>query len=686
MKKVLSVTLALVLCVLSLLTVDVQTHAAVSYIDTISEGQTWSKSWYSSTEYQTLRLDVAETNFYRITVNDYKQSGRVLIYVYNATYEETVGYIERQGGSTYVSNDMLLYADCAYELTCYYLYNYSDSTIDASMSITFNKNTAAKPVIPNCSLSSSNLQAQLDDGEHLWLQFTTTTAGDYTLNFSDLHAYIGIYTADFQLVDYVDSEYWSDYYDAWYSKDGAIFKLAAYSKYYIEINTYEYSSTLLSMTKNYRDVQKIEIDGVYGQLTSFSEIDSDWFTFKVTYTDGHTVSGVDVEAITSVGYDNPYVEYAGESVDIQGRIYNRPGTQPVNCSYNGYTTTYYVHIESLVDWVDNLNPVGEGDYCEITYESDEEQSYWWHVNVAESGVYSVKTQNSDSFATNFESYAISIVDSNNNPIPYDSNIIGWPLVAGIDYALNVIYTYDDGYTWNDVEFWLDKEDTVQNGWAQSHGNWIYYENGVLATYWKYIGSSWYYFGETGVMQTGWQLINNNWYYFGDSGNMLTGWQYLGSSWYYFNAGGTMYTGWMQSGSIWYYFTDSGNLATGWQYIGTSWYYFNESGVMQTGWQYIGYNWYYFTGSGNMLTGWQYLGSSWYYFTDSGNMVTGWQLINNNWYYFHSGGNMATGWLNLGGDVWYYLADGGNMLTGLQVLGGNEYYFNASGVWVPSMTR
>ena len=86
MKKVLSVTLALVLCVLSLLSVDVKSNAAVSYIDSITVGQTWSDSWSSYEESSTVILDVRETGFYQITYNDYYQNGYVFILIYDTYF------------------------------------------------------------------------------------------------------------------------------------------------------------------------------------------------------------------------------------------------------------------------------------------------------------------------------------------------------------------------------------------------------------------------------------------------------------------------------------------------------------------------------------------------------------------------------------------------------------------------
>ena len=68
---------------------------------------------------------------------------------------------------------------------------------------------------------------------------------------------------------------------------------------------------------------------------------------------------------------------------------------------------------------------------------------------------------------------------------------------------------------------------VSAGWIQTAGRWSYTENSVLATGWKKIGGSWYYFNGSGIMQTGWKKLSGVWYYLKPRGAMQTGWAKIG---------------------------------------------------------------------------------------------------------------------------------------------------------------
>ncbi|MBQ1186552.1 MAG: hypothetical protein IIX54_02560, partial [Clostridia bacterium] len=434
-------------------------------------------------------------------------------------------------------------------------------------------------------------------------------------------------------------------------------------------------------TRNTKDVVDVVLNVPSNSLSCFSDIDAYSFAYKIIFTDKTTTEYEYYEEIEREGYEAPIVEYVGEYAEVGYDTYLQAGSQPVDVTYQGNTTTYYVQVESLVSWVSDTKVYGVNDTFSIKYSAGVEEPAWFRIRVKESGIYSPYRYNEDDFSTNFEYYSLDIVDSNNEAAWYSDDYYGWALNAGEDYVIKFDYIFASGHERNTIEFWFQKEASLKNGWSQNGGKWYYYENGFLVTGWRYIGTTWYYFNDDGIMQTGWQLIDSTWYYFNVGGAMQTGWQYIGGTWYYFNISGDMRTGWLQNGSVWYYLTDNGGMVTGWRLIDSNWYYFNASGAMRTGWQYIGNTWYFFNSGGDMRTGWMQNGSIWYYFTPGGHMAIGWHYIDSNWYYFYPGGNMVTGWLNLGG-IWFYLAEGGNMVTGWQQIGYNWYYFNTSGVWIP----
>ena len=63
------------------------------------------------------------------------------------------------------------------------------------------------------------------------------------------------------------------------------------------------------------------------------------------------------------------------------------------------------------------------------------------------------------------------------------------------------------------------------------------------------------------MATGWRQMDGSWYYFDGSGRMVTGWQKLGDIWYYFDGSGRMAEGIIELGGIRYYLEPgSGKMA------------------------------------------------------------------------------------------------------------------------------
>ena len=223
---------------------------------------------------------------------------------------------------------------------------------------------------------------------------------------------------------------------------------------------------------------------------------------------------------------------------------------------------------------------------------------------------------------------------------------------------------------------------VNPGWTQNGNIWGYVkEDGTPAkAEFLKIGVNTFYFDENGVMATGWKEVEGTWYYFYNSGRMLTGWQKIGANWFYFEADGAMVTGWKAIGTKWYYFYDSGRMLTGWQKIDGYWYYLKSSGEMTKGWLNDGGKWFYFDGSGHMATGWKAVGTKWYYFFDSGRMATGWLQEGGNWYYLKSSGEMTKGWAKIGANTFYF--DGsGHMATGTKVINGTTYRFKSNGALI-----
>ena len=298
------------------------------------------------------------------------------------------------------------------------------------------------------------------------------------------------------------------------------------------------------------------------------------------------------------------------------------------------------------------------------------------------------------------------------------------------------YTYIEKFFGKQEKDWvyLNSDGSLVTGWNKINGTWYYFDeenscsmntgpndiNGVL-----------YYFSESGawVSQTGWQSFLHSYYFTGESrkewvyvspdGRLATGWRQIGSSQYYFDEE----TGFMLSGGIYYvdggyrFFSGSGaHVSTvGWQSLSYTvnnttskeWYYINSDGTVATGWKTIGGKDYFFEDGygyegyniGRMYSdGWHWIDGEEEFFDPSGacktnvgwvtvdgytryrksdgNYATGWYKVENIYYYFDNNGNMQTGWIKYG-NSWYFCDP--EMLTNSVVYqNGKYYYIEASG--------
>lgn len=101
---------------------------------------------------------------------------------------------------------------------------------------------------------------------------------------------------------------------------------------------------------------------------------------------------------------------------------------------------------------------------------------------------------------------------------------------------------------------------VSKWYADQDGNWRYLKNGLDASGWVLINTTWYYLDpSTGVMLTGWQKIGGSWYWLESWGGMRIGWLYDEGSWYYLSGSGAMVTGWYEVSEHIYQFAPSGRM-------------------------------------------------------------------------------------------------------------------------------
>lgn len=125
-------------------------------------------------------------------------------------------------------------------------------------------------------------------------------------------------------------------------------------------------------------------------------------------------------------------------------------------------------------------------------------------------------------------------------------------------------------------------------------------NDILALYYNNKYFNWSY---SSVLLKGWQKPYNStkWTYMpSNDGLPATGWLNLNSTYYFFDEIGLMYESqWHNEGSNWYYLKANGAMAKSeWELIGNYYYAFDASGAMRRGWYKEGTNWYYLRTAAN----------------------------------------------------------------------------------------
>ena len=276
-------------------------------------------------------------------------------------------------------------------------------------------------------------------------------------------------------------------------------------------------------------------------------------------------------------------------------------------------------------------------------------------------------------------------------------VTGWKKINGIWYYFDIrnggmyqgvqevdgeLYFFTSSGAWVSQEGWQSflYSEYYSDYYGVPKKVWVYVNsNGRLATGWRQVGSSQYYFEEeTGFMWNGrTYYIDDGYRLFSASGAYLStaGWQSLPytvnnttyKEWYYINPDGTVVTGWKTIGGKDYYF-ESGYGSEG----------YNIGRMYSDGWHWIDGEEEFFDPSGACKTnvGWVTVDGYTRYRKSDGNYATGWYKVENIYYYFDNNGNMQTGWIKYG-NSWYY-CDPEMYTNSVVYQNGKYYYIEASG--------
>ncbi len=690
MKKIGSVLLAL-LTMLSLGVLGVSAEEVAGEVPMLSVGEPLRESWSADEEMTMLELAVEETGLYQFTITDHNQGGFVVYTVADyetesltlleicASIDEETGEI--QAVNPWVSASTMLVEGHTYVMVC--AYTDEESTyLAGDISIVLNKSEQSLSELPNCPIVESDLTATFDlNGK--WFSFKTDEAGDYDLYYApqDTDLAVIVYNAETgeEVATAMTQEY-DDLTDEWVFHDKLTFPLQADTQYYFCIGSYEEGvACKLSMTRNEKTVSNIIVNNPLESFTSFvnvEKIDYTCFDYRIIYSDDTWEVVDSYRDLQKRGYTIPEVTYVGETIEIPYRTIPGAGKQPIQSTYNDISTIVYVNVESLVEYVSDLQSADDGDVCFLPYDNGKETGYCWHVCVSKSGMYDFYATDIDykriDFSDMLDPCYVTFFDEKNRPVPFDEETETWALIAGKDYALNIRYRYKEELPF-EVGFCLDHVSNDlfgYDGWRLEGGKWYYYDNGkLLKNQWKQDSDGWCYLGYNGAMETDWMIDDSvGTCYVDDSGHMVTDqWVEYYGEWYYFDADGYMVkNAWRQDRNGWCYLGEYGAMMVNtWVKDSVGWCYVGDSGyIVKSNWVKDGGKWYYLDANGYMLSStWQQDSKGWCYLGADGAMKTNsWIKDSVGWCYVGADGYCVTNQWKKDSVGWVYLDHNGRMLT------------------------
>ena len=447
MKKLLSVFLCLILT-LSIIPVGMTFNVNAASYEQIGANQTWRNSWDGSQKYVYLTVD--QTGYYDLNIKDFQAEAAIVFYIkdmefnddddswYN-TYDSFNNYVE-----TYDRENIYLIKNHLYEIkVAYGDYDEYDNFVNfyADLSITFTR-TSYAPI--EFSLGN-NKNLFIGYNTYDWLEFKTSTSGDYTFTLNDY--------ADFNLDIYekisgthVKFTYF-DYYKT------TRLNLKSNTEYIIKTSSGEKNDRLVRLNiskalNNVTSVDLIQSNEIWAEdnylnnqklYLNYSDYSS--FQYTVTYSDA-SKKIFNFEELRENGISVDDVIYIGEfDKCYTGECFLRAGKQPVKIVYmGGKTATSSIDVTSYVDWLISVEASAITDFEDLrmTYTEDYNDDGYWLINPDETNSYDIYSSEWHKLDIDF-----FIFDKNNALIPYRE---GYNLKAGNLYALKGVCTFNDYYS------------------------------------------------------------------------------------------------------------------------------------------------------------------------------------------------------------------------------------------------
>ena len=460
MKKLLSIILCMAILVgLMPSTLSFNARAA---LDELTVGETWNGTWDEYTETKYAYLTVNETGFYNLSLEDLRGTSELYFCMYDLDSEEDdyswhntyiSAYLEDT--TTYEENNIYLITGHQYEIKLEYGYysEYVEEYVPVAANINLCITKSNYETIDLTLGKTENLT--VGDSTRDWLEFKTTTAGDYLIELNQ--------TSEFGLNIYKKNSSESSVNYSYHDKKAKErIRLEANTEYIIRADGYEGSSKLLRMriSKAVNNISKLDVvqDSIilanHGYIYGLDDASLLWshiegFEYKITYSD-RTTETLSYYELESNGIVINYIEYTGGIVPDGNDYLFKSGKQTVTISYmNAQKSSSYINVTSYLDRYSYLNTKSDYDDMWIEYEDEDEdnynQTYYWHIKPDQTNMYNFYSRDWDNISASF-----TIFDKNNNIIKYNDS---WCLKAGEEYCLRINYSYYD-YCYDDVNFWL----------------------------------------------------------------------------------------------------------------------------------------------------------------------------------------------------------------------------------------
>jgi len=321
------------------------------------------------------------------------------------------------------------------------------------------------------TVSNRDISAELKShGDWYWAQFTTAQAGDYRLRFANAGSrrVSVIEESSGEHIFYGYMFYTMGEYVPSIDQQAKVLTLKENTNYILRVGS---KSQPIYLEKCEKDIRTIRIhEYVKGNQIIDRNVESEsgfataWFDYRVCYTDG-TEEIMTYTDIGDRGILMPFVQTAGRVLELPDTSrYYTGGTQPFILNYRGDYSVGYARFDA----VHTRGGVWPREEMEIYKGTNESKMFV--LAPKSTGIYRFLTNN----LAAFEELELIVLDQYYNPVYYNEEKGGYPLLGGRGYDLYVDYS-SNAY----AELFYDKKGGTL--FPDTHPDAWYYDAVIYAT-------------------------------------------------------------------------------------------------------------------------------------------------------------------------------------------------------------